>query len=172
MLPLDRQPRESLGDLQVHDDHPDGSTRRCVLGLRRSRTPRESPRRNRTPLCSIVRGQFDETVRSLHRVTRVRDRFSDGADDLEPCITPCVLTGRTNQRQVVVVEPMGNENIVHLQFGARIRRCNRRRSERRYRRSGRRRIPRTVIHLFDADSSTANTNREVSFSGPPDEVLP
>lgn len=127
-------------------------------------------------MCSIVRGQFDETVRSLHRVTRVRDRFSDGADDLEPCITPCVLTGRTNQRQVVV-EPMGNENIVHPQFGGET--------------IGREFVvvtegvpsagtgdlvavefPEAAVHLFDADSSTANTNREVSFSGPPDEVLP
>ncbi|WP_323174485.1 ABC transporter ATP-binding protein [Natrialba sp. PRR66] len=80
------------------------------------------------------------------------------------------------EAEVVVVEPMGNENIVHLQFddtptddefiattegipsvssGDRVGVD----------------FPEAAIHLFDADTGTAVKNRRLSFTGTPAEML-
>ncbi|WP_436348627.1 ABC transporter ATP-binding protein [Natronorubrum sp. FCH18a] len=84
---------------------------------------------------------------------------------------------RRFEAEVVVVEPMGNENVIHLRFdGATaddefiattegipsVSAGNRVSVE----------FPEAAIHLFDGDSGVALKNRTLSFSGAPDEVLP
>ena len=84
---------------------------------------------------------------------------------------------RRFEAEVVVVEPMGNENIIHLRFdgaadgeefvattegapnvgaGDRIDVA----------------YPESTVHLFDGATGEALENRELSFSGTPDGVLP
>ncbi|WP_137288429.1 ABC transporter ATP-binding protein [Natronorubrum halophilum] len=87
-----------------------------------------------------------------------------------------LLPGRF-EAEVVIVEPMGNENVIHLRFdGATdgeeflattegipsVDAGDRIGVE----------FPEAAIHLFDGDSGVAIKNRTVSFSGTADEVLP
>ncbi|MDJ1433656.1 sn-glycerol-3-phosphate ABC transporter ATP-binding protein UgpC [Halostagnicola sp. A-GB9-2] len=85
--------------------------------------------------------------------------------------------GQRFAAEVIVVEPMGNENVIHLRFDDAM--------------AGDEFIVTTegvptvsagdrvdvefseaVVHLFDGDSGVAIKNRTLSFSGTPDEVIP
>ncbi|WP_440767053.1 ABC transporter ATP-binding protein [Natronorubrum sp. DTA7] len=91
-----------------------------------------------------------------------------------------IVDSRSGDRQfeaeVAVVEPMGNENVVHLRFdgtttdGEFIATTEGIPSVSAGDRVGVE-FPEAAIHLFDGDSGVALKNRELSFSGTRDELL-